>query len=128
MRAMLDTSVLIGPIPDDVIDLIEEHSASFIVRAELLRGRRHFERSPDLRHAARARGQLVSTLDRLPGFWREFGQAESDACAQLESRNERAVRSKDALIAAHAIALDVPLVTADAGFTRFPALRVITVQ
>lgn len=127
MRAMLDTSVLIGPIPDDIIDGIEEHAASFIVRAELLRGQRHFERSQNLRHAARARAQLVSTLDTLPGFWREFAEAESDAYAALTSANERAIRSKDALIAAHAIALDVPLITADSGFTRFAALRVITV-
>jgi predicted nucleic acid-binding protein len=124
---MLDTSVLIGPIPDEVIDAIEEHAASFIVRAELLRGHRHFERSEHLRPAARARAQLVATLDRLPGFWRPFGEAESDAYAALTTQSERAVRSKDALIAAHAIALDVPLITADEGFTRFAGLRVITV-
>lgn len=127
MRAMLDTSVLIGPIPDDIVEQIDDHAASFIVRAELLRGRRHFERSAALRHAALAREQLVSALDALPEFWRPFGDAESDAYATLESSNERAVLSKDALIAAHAIALGVPLVTADTGFTRFAGLEVIAV-
>lgn len=126
MRAMLDTSVLIGPLPDDVIDAIEEYSASFVVRAELLRGRARFERSPGLAPAARARAQLIRTLDSLPGFWREFGEAESDAYATLETPTEAAARTKDALIAAHAIALEVPLMTDDEGFTRFRGLRLIT--
>lgn len=127
MRAMLDTSVLIGPIPDEIIDAIELHAASFIVRAELLRGQQFFERTAHLGHAARARSQLVATLDRLPQFWRVFGEVESAAYAALEASSERAVRSKDALIAAHAIALGVPLITADSGFTRFAGLTVATV-
>lgn len=127
MRAMLDTSVLIGPLPDDVIDAINEFSASYIVRAELMRGRARFAQSPPLAHAARAREQLVETLDRLPGFWREFGAAESDAYATLVTRSEAVTRTKDALIAAHAIALDVPLMTADTDFTCFTGLRLITV-
>lgn len=126
MIAMLDTSVLIGPIPDDILARIDEYAASYVVRAELLRGQRHFERSPQYRPAARTRAQLVAALDDLPDFWRAFGAAESDAYAALESSSERAVRSKDALIAAHAIALDVPLITADAGFTRFVGLEVST--
>lgn len=125
MIAMLDTSVLIGPIPDDILERIEEYAASVVVRAELLRGQRHFERSTEHGHAARARGQLVAALDALPGFWQEFGAAQSDAYAALESSSQRAVQSKDAFIAAHAIALGVPLVTADAGFTRFTGLDVI---
>ena len=124
---MLDTSVLIGPLPDDIIDAIEEFSASYIVRAELMRGRAGFAQSPSLVHAARAREQLVETLDRLPGFWREFGAAESDAYAALTTRSEAAAHTKDALIAAHAIALDVPLMTADTGFTRFMGLQLVTV-
>lgn len=127
MRAMLDTSVLIGPLPDEVIDAIDDYAAPYIVRAELLRGRARFAQSPQLAHAARAREQLVETLDRLPEFWREFGAAESDAYATLTTRSEAAARSKDALIAAHAIALDMPLMTGDAGFTRFIGLRLLTV-
>lgn len=124
MIAMLDTSVLIGPIPEDILTRIDEYAASFVVRAELLRGQHHFERDPERRPAARARAQLISALDDLAGFWRTFGAAESDAYAALESSSERAVRSKDAFIAAHAVALGVPLVTADAGFTRFVGLEV----
>ena len=127
MRAMLDTSVLIGALPDDVIDAIDEFSASYVVRAELMRLRARFAQSPSLAHAARARVQLVETLDRLPGFWREFGAAGSDVYATLTTRSEAAARTKDALIAAHAIALDVPLMTADTGFTRFTGLRLLTV-
>lgn len=126
MRAMLDTSVLIAPLPDEVIDGIDEYSASYVVRAELLRGRARFTQSPHLAHAARARQQLIDTLDRLPGFWREFGAAESDAYATLAARSEAAARTKDALIAAHALALDVPLMTSDSGFTRFTGLRLTT--
>lgn len=126
MKGMLDTSVLIGPIPEDVIASIEEYAASFIVRAELLRGQRRFERMPQGQPAARARGELVATLDDLPAFWRAFGDAESDAYSRLVAPDERAVRTKDALIAAHALALDAPLLTADEGFSRFVGLRVVT--
>lgn len=126
MRAMLDTSVLIAPLPDDVIDNIEEFSASHIVRAELLRGRTRFAQSPRLAHAARARQQLIDTLDRCPDFWCSFGAVESDAYANLTTHNEAAVRSKDAFIAAHAIALELPLMTGDIGFTRFEGLQLIT--
>lgn len=124
MKAVLDTSVLIGPLREEVIDSIDEYAAPYIVRAELLRGREHFARTPDLAHAARARTQLVETLDLLPGFWLPFGAADSDAYATLVATSEGAVRTKDALIAAQALALDVPLVTADRGFTRFTGLRV----
>lgn len=124
MKAVLDTSVLVGPLRDDVIDAIEEYAASFIVRAELLRGREHFARTPGLAHAARTRSQLVEALDLLPGFWLPFAAAESEAYATLVATSEGAVRTKDALIAAQALALDVPLVTADRGFTRFTGLRV----
>jgi len=124
VRAMLDTSVLIGTIPTAVIDGIDEYGASFIVRAELLRGRERFARTAGHEHAARVRTQLVEALDAIPGFWTPFDDAAADAYATLAARPETAVRSKDALIAAQAVARGVPLLTADRGFTRFIGLDV----
>jgi len=119
MRGMLDTSVLIGIMPEQVIDHIDSYTASFIVRAELLRGLRRLERTAGDEHDARIRRQRIATLDSLPTFWRPFDADASDAYADLAAQPETAIRSKDALIAAHAIALGVPLLTADRGFTRF---------
>ena len=67
---------------------------------------------------------MIAALDDLHGFWRPFGSAESDAYAQLRASSEQAVQSKDAIIAAHAIAAGQTLVTADRGFTRFQGLEV----
>lgn len=128
MKAMLDTSVLIGRIPDDIVEHIEEHAASVIVRAELVRGLERFEATPGTAHQARERAQLVNALDALPTFWRSFGVPESDAYARLRARPEQAARSKDALIAGHAAAHGVPLVTADRGFTRFVGIDVRFVE
>lgn len=119
MRGMLDTSVLIGVIPDDVIDHIEQHAASFIVRAELLRGLRRFESLAGSEHAARIRHKRIAALDSLPELWLPFDSGASAAYAALAASSERAIRTKDALIAAQAVALRVPLLTADRGFTRF---------
>ncbi|QPE04159.1 PIN domain-containing protein [Microbacterium schleiferi] len=124
MTGLLDTSVLIGPIPAAVIEGIERYVAPYLVRAELLRGQRRFELSPNMRQRAAARAQLIAALDDLHGFWRPFGSAESDAYAQLRASSEQAVQSKDAIIAAHAIAAGQTLVTADRGFTRFQGLEV----
>ena len=124
MTGLLDTSVLIGPIPAAVIEGIERYVAPYLVRAELLRGQRRFELSPNMRQRAAARAQLIAALDDLHRFWRPFGSAESDAYAQLRASSEQAVQSKDAIIAAHAIAAGQTLVTADRGFTRFQGLEV----
>lgn len=124
MTGLLDTSVLIGPIPAPVIESIERYAAPYLVRAELLRGQRRFELSPTMRQRALARAQLIAALDDLHGFWRPFGAAESDAFAELRASSEQAVRSKDAIIAAHAVAAGQTLITADRGFTRFEGLEV----
>nr|WP_274636810.1 PIN domain-containing protein [Microbacterium bovistercoris] len=43
----------------------------------------------------------------------------------LAAQPPTAARSTDALIAAHALSLGMPLITADQGFTRFTGLEVI---
>lgn len=127
MKGMLDTSVLIGMIPEHVIDEIDQYAASFIVRAELLRGLHRFDATPELQPAARIRRQRIAALDDLPEFWLAFDADASEAYAQLTATSESAIRTKDALIAAHAVALGVPLLTADRGFTRFANADVIFV-
>lgn len=123
MKGMLDTSVLIGAIPAEIIDDIDDFGASFFVRAELARGLRRLEGSSEPGRA-RMRGQLISALDDLPDFWHAFGASESEAYSSLTAASEAAVRSKVAFIAAHAVAQEVPLFTRDAGFTRFDGLDV----
>ncbi|UJP11180.1 PIN domain-containing protein [Microbacterium sp. KUDC0406] len=121
---MVDTSALIGVIPDDVISRVDQFAASYVVRAELLRGQRRWERDPATQQRAGIRAQLVSAFDDLGTFWRPFGVEESEAYSRLAAASEAAVRSKDAFIAAHAIAAGVPLITADRGFTRFDGLEI----
>ena len=77
-----------------------------------------------VRELGAARAQLIDALDDLRGFWRPFGAVESAAYADLRASSEQAVRSKDAIIAAHAIAAGQTLITADHGFTRFQGLEV----
>ncbi|WP_036283715.1 type II toxin-antitoxin system VapC family toxin [Microbacterium luticocti] len=122
---MIDTSVLIGVLPDQIVDAIEDHGASHIVRGELLRGAERFAAQPNGRELARVRAQLVSALDELRAFWRPFDGAASTAYASLTAMPPSAARSKDALIAAHAVSLGVPVITADRGFTRFTGLEII---
>lgn len=119
MKAMIDTSALIGTLPESVILGIHDHGASYLVRAEMVRGLRRFEARQGAAQTARVRRQLIATLDSVPGFWRAFDGAASDAYASLVAQPESAVRAKDAFIAAHALALGVPLMTADLGFTRY---------
>lgn len=128
MKGMLDTSVLVGRIPEDVLESIEGYSASMIVRAELRRGLARFRSMTGGERRARVREQLIDALDSLGGFWEAFGIPESDAYAELVADPETAARTKDALIAAHAVSRDVPLITADRGFSRFPALELITLS
>ena len=128
MRAMLDTSVLVGRIPDVVVDGIEQYSASFLVRGELARGLGRFRSDPRATHLARMRAELLSALDALPAFWRPFDASASDAYGRLRAEPHAAARTKDALIAAHALAFGVPLLTADRGFTRFADLELEVIQ
>lgn len=121
---MLDTSALADVIPGEVVDGIENYGASFIVRAELMRGLRRYEGMPGMRHAAAVRAKRIAALDGVGTFWQAFDAAASEAYANLIAEPGSAARSKDALIAAHAVAVGCPLITADRGFTRFRDLEV----
>lgn len=54
---MLDTSVLVGRIPEEVLERIEEYSSSMIVRAELGRGLTRFRSMKGGERRARVRAQ-----------------------------------------------------------------------
>lgn len=121
---MIDTSVLIAGLPAAIIAEIEEYCSSTICRAELAHGLAAFEADPALHRQAAARRELMRLLDVLPGFWADFDRAASDGYAQLTAVPRTAIRLKDALIAGHALSRDLPLITADRGFTRFPDVQV----
>ena len=122
---MLDTSLLISGLPADVIDDIGSYRSSTICRGELAQGMVSFQADPRRKAAASQREELIATLDGLPAFWMDFDRAASDGYGRLTARPRTAIRQKDALIAAHAYALGVPLLTEDAGFSRFPDVDVI---
>lgn len=117
---MLDTSVLISGLPDDVVDRIDAYRSSMICRGELIQGLVAFRSDQRRQAAAGQRRELIRTLDELPGFWLPFDRAASDSYGALTAEPRSAGRLKDALIAAHAHAVGVPLLTEDAGFTRYP--------
>lgn len=125
IRGMLDTSVLIGGIPSEVIDDIGSYRSSMICRGELAQGLSAFEADRRRTTAAGQRRELIRTLDELPTFWLAFDRAASDGYGTLTARPRTAIRQKDALIAAHAFSANVPLLTRDTGFSRFPAVKVI---
>ncbi|GAB3800724.1 hypothetical protein GCM10028798_15670 [Humibacter antri] len=87
--------------------------ARLILEADAARGRQ-----------ASARRELLRLLDAVPGFWASFDRAASDGYGRLTAVPRTAIRQKDALIAGHAHSRDLPLITADKGFTRFPELDV----
>ncbi|MEN2737043.1 PIN domain-containing protein [Microbacterium sp. X-17] len=122
---MLDTSILISGLPSEVIDDIGAYRSSMICRGELAQGLVVFR--GDRRHhaAASQREELIRTLDELPDFWLDFDRAASDGYGPLTAQPRKAIRQKDALIAAHAYAVGVPLLTGDAGFSRFPDVEVV---
>jgi predicted nucleic acid-binding protein len=122
---MLDTSLLISGFPDDVIDDIGSYRSSTICRGELVQGLVSFRADPRRKAAATQRQELIATLDGLPEFWMDFDRAASDGYGTLTARPRSAIRQKDALIAAHAFAIGVPLLTEDAGFSRFPDVEVV---
>lgn len=117
---MLDTSLLISGLPDDVVDRIDAYHSSMICRGELIQGLVAFRSDQRRQAAARQRRELIRTLDGLPGFWLPFDRAASDSYGALTAEPRSAGRLKDALIAAHAHAVGVPLLTEDAGFTHYP--------
>lgn len=123
MSALIDTSALIAGLPAEVISELGDHCSSTIVRGELAHGLHAFRRAGRADRLAR-REALLDVLDSLPGFWRDFDLAASDAYGALTAEPPGAIRLKDALIAAHALRLDLPVLTCDTGFTRFPAVEV----
>jgi predicted nucleic acid-binding protein len=114
VRALLDTNVLVA-MPDEVVKQIDQYRASTVSRAELEFGV----------STATLRGQdQIATMRRLrlealddAGIWvafderasREYGAAAARVLAggAVASR----ARHKDGLIAAHALALGVPVMT-----------------
>ncbi|ERK70031.1 type II toxin-antitoxin system VapC family toxin [Leifsonia aquatica] len=121
---MLDTSVLISGLPDDVVDDIDAYRSSMICRGELIQGLVAFRSDQRRQAAAGQRRELIRTLDELPGFWLPFDRAASDSYGALTVEPRSAGRLKDALIAAHAHAVGVPLLTEDEGFTRYPEVDI----
>ncbi|WP_025158604.1 type II toxin-antitoxin system VapC family toxin [Leifsonia aquatica] len=121
---MLDTSILISGLPDDVIDEIDAYRSSMVCRGELIQGLVAFRSDPHREAAAAQRQELVRILDELPGFWLPFDRAASDSYGALTSEPRSAGRLKDALIAAHSQSVGVPLLTVDAGFTRYPEVDI----
>lgn len=124
---LIDSSALIGGLPTTVIDSLELHCSSTIVRAELVRGLRAFESSGQ-RDRAERRATLLEALDAIAGFWRDFDVAASEGYGALTTSSPRAIRQKDALIAGHAQSLGIPVITRDAGFTRFSSVAVTILE
>ncbi|CAM5349818.1 type II toxin-antitoxin system VapC family toxin [Leifsonia shinshuensis] len=125
IRGMLDTSVLVSGLPAEVVDDLGSYRSSMICRGELVQGLAVFRADARRKSAADQREELIRTLDDLAGFWLDFDRAASDGYGTLTAEPRRAVRLKDALIAAHARAVGVPLLTEDAGFSRFPDVEVV---
>lgn len=121
--ALIDSSALIGGLPGRVLDSLEKYCSSAIVRAELAYGLARFRAAGQSERAAR-RETLLTALDSLPGFWRDFDVAASDGYGALTAATTQAMRVKDALIAGHAQSLGLAVLTRDAGFTRFASVDV----
>lgn len=124
MTAMLDTSVLISGLPEPVIAEIETYCSSMICRAELARGLASFAADPPQPKRVALRREFLRLLDAIPGFWLPFDAAAADGYGALTARPPSAMRQKDALIAGHALAAGLPLLTEDTGFSRFAAVEV----
>jgi predicted nucleic acid-binding protein len=122
--AMLDTSVLISGLPEETIDTIEDYCSSMICRAELAHGLASFEKDAARFAQLAIRRELLRLLDSIPGFWIDFDLHAADGYGELTANPKSAIRLKDALIAGHALALGLPLLTEDAGFSRFPAVTI----
>lgn len=120
-RALIDSSALIGGLPEDVLGALEQHCSSTIVRAELAYGLSVFAATGQISRAARRR-TLIDALDGLDDFWRDFDIDASEGYGRLTALTPQAMRAKDALIAGHAHSLGIPVITRDAGFTRFSSV------
>jgi predicted nucleic acid-binding protein len=120
---MLDTSVIVAGFTPEIIADFESYASSMICRAELARGLAVFSGDPARKSRALIRRELLQLLDSVPGFWMEFDQRAADGFGRLTAQPKSAMRLKDALIAGHAYAHDLTLVTRDDGFSRFPAVR-----
>lgn len=125
LRGLVDTSILVGSIPAEIIDNIDRYCSSAICRGELVQGLRAFRADPARQHVAGSREELIRLLDSVPQFWRNFDAAASDGYGQLTAPTKSALRLKDALIAGHALALRAPVVTGDPGFSRFNEIEVL---
>lgn len=122
---MLDTnaaSTLIrGRVSPQLQNLLMEHCAcvSVITEAELRFGVR---RRPDATRLAKAVEAFLQDTPVLP-----WASATAHAYAELRTHMETqgiGLSAMDLLIAAHALAEDCTLVTADRAFTQVPGLRV----
>ncbi|MGO4537015.1 type II toxin-antitoxin system VapC family toxin [Leifsonia sp. 2MCAF36] len=120
---MLDTSVIVAGLTPEIIAEIEDYASSAICRAELVRGREAFKEDPGKERQVPIRREYLRLLDSIPGFWMDFDSRAADGYGRLTAQPKSAMRLKDALIAGHALAHDLPLITRDAGFSRFPAVQ-----
>ncbi|MGO3192241.1 MAG: type II toxin-antitoxin system VapC family toxin [Microbacterium sp.] len=123
LLGLIDSSALIGGLPPRVLDNLDQYCSSTIVRAELSYGLHAFQASSRVDRTAR-RETLLRVLDSLPGFWSDFDLAASEGYGTLSASTTQAMRVKDALIAGHAHSLGIPILTRDAGFTRFTSVTV----
>ncbi|MFP3465949.1 type II toxin-antitoxin system VapC family toxin [Leifsonia sp. SIMBA_070] len=120
---MVDTSVIVAGLTPEIIAHIEDYVSSAICRAELARGLAVFHQDASRPLRATIRQELLELLDSIPGFWLDFDARAADGYGRLTSQPRSAMRLKDALIAGHAYAHDLTLVTLDSGFSRFPSVR-----
>ena len=122
-KAMLDTSVIVAGLTPEIIAGIENYGSSTICRAELVRGREAFAHDPAKERQVPIRREFLMILDSIPGFWMDFDARAADGYGRLTAEPKSAMRLKDALIAGHAFGHGLPLITRDAGFSRFPAVQ-----
>jgi len=111
---LLDTSVLLE-LDEDLEPSIRHFVSSTICRAEMALGRQLRENRGDEKEA-KILATLIKNYDRAD-IWRQFDTKASDAygylAAQVLPKAPATARSRDALIAAHAASLGLPVVTAN---------------
>jgi len=117
VRALLDTNVLIA-MPGAVVREIDQYAASIISRAELEFGVATASLR-DQEQVATMRRLRLDALDEAD-IWRAFDRRATRAYGAAAARVLRdgavpsTARHKDGLIAAHALALGVPVMTHNA--------------
>ena len=123
---MLDTnaaSTLIrGQIPAEMQNLLMQHSAciSVITEAELRFG---VKRRPDATRLAKAVEIFLQDTPVLP-WLSTTAQAYAELRTQMETQGI-GLSAMDMLIAAHALANDCTLITADRAFKQVPGLHLL---